>query len=98
MQNAKTLSAKKRDTVPKDVKTDTMDLPVILGVLQIVKNRTVIEIQDIVSTVNQVSGAMIVHQVAQCIVLRISVTKLMVNAHMDAHQESMETIAIEIVV
>lgn len=46
----------KRDTVPKDVKTDTMDLPVILCVLKIVKNRTVIEIQDIVTAVNQVFG------------------------------------------
>lgn len=85
MQNAKTLSAMNRDTVPKDVRRDTMDLPVSLRVLKIVKNQTVIDTQDIVSAVKQVPGAIPVHYGVQCIVLRESVTKSMVNAHRDAH-------------
>lgn len=61
MQNAKTLSAMNWDTVPKDVRRDTMDLPVSLRVLNIVKNQTVIDTQDIVSAVKKVPGAIPVH-------------------------------------
>lgn len=98
MQNAKTMSAMNRDTVPKDVRRDTMDLPVSLRVLKIVKDQTVIDVQDIVSAVKQVPGAISVHLIVQCIVPGESVTKTMENAHRDANQDGMETLAIKLAV
>lgn len=79
------------ETVSMGVKTDTGDLLVIRNVLQIVKNRVVLELQDIVSVVNLFIQELHAHRGVLCIVSKEFVTKLKAVVLKDARQDSMET-------
>lgn len=77
--------------VPMDVQTDSGDLLVISNVLQIVKNKNVIEKLDYVSAVSLVIGKTLVIHNARCIVSKEFVSKAMGTVKRDVHLVSMET-------
>lgn len=77
--------------VPMDVQTNSGDLLVISNVLQIVKNKNVIEKLDYVSAVSLVIGKTLVIHNARCIVSKEFVSKAMGTVKRDVHLVSMET-------